>query len=66
MKRNLSNVDRVVRVLLAAVFAYLYWSGVVGGAPGIILVVLGAIFLFTSVMGFCPLYRAFNLSTYRA
>lgn len=63
MKRNMSNVDRLVRVLITAVLFYLYFSGVVSGALGVILVVLGAIFLATSLIGFCPLYAPFKFST---
>jgi hypothetical protein len=63
MKRNMSNLDRIIRVVLAAVFAYLYFSGAVGGALGIVLVVLGGVFLLTSIVGFCPLYTPFKFST---
>ena len=52
MKRNISNLDRIIRVLVAALFAYLYFGGVVTGTLGIILVVLGAVFLLTSIVAF--------------
>ena len=65
MKRNLSNIDRIIRVVLAALFAYLYFGGVVTGTFGIILVVLGAVFLLTAVVAFCPLYAPFKLSTFK-
>ncbi|HXF85614.1 MAG TPA: DUF2892 domain-containing protein [Anaerolineales bacterium] len=65
MKRNMSNTDRIVRVILAAVFAYLYFGGIVTGGVGIVLVILGAIFLLTSIVGFCPLYAPFKFSTYK-
>ena len=65
MKRNLSNTDRIIRVVLAALFAYLYFGGVVTGTFGIILVVLGAVFLLTAVVAFCPLYAPFKLSTFK-
>jgi hypothetical protein len=65
MKRNMSNTDRIIRVVLAAVFAYLYFGGVVTGALGILLLVLGAVFLLTAVVAFCPLYAPFKISTYR-
>ena len=65
MKRNMSNLDRIIRVIIAAVFAYLYFGGVVTGVLGIILVVLGAVFLLTSVISFCPIYALFKLSTYK-
>ena len=66
MKRNLSNVDRLVRTLLAVLFAFLYFSGTVSGALGIILLVLGVVFLLTAVLAFCPLYLPFNFSTYKS
>jgi hypothetical protein len=65
MKRNMSNTDRIIRVVLAAVFAYLYFGGVVTGALGMLLLVLGAVFLLTAVVAFCPLYAPFKISTYR-
>jgi len=65
MKRNMSNVDRIARVVLAAVFAYLHFGGIVTGALGIVLVVLGAVFLLTSVIAFCPLYVPFKFSTFK-
>lgn len=65
MKRNMSDADRIIRVVVAAVFAYLYFSGIVTGALGVVLLVLGAVFLLTSVVGFCPLYVPLKFSTYK-
>lgn len=65
MKRNLSNTDRIIRVVIAALFAYLYFSGLVTGTLGILLVVLGGVFLLTSIISFCPLYAPFKFSTYK-
>jgi hypothetical protein len=65
MKRNMSNLDRIIRVIIAALFAYLYFGGVVTGVPGIILVVLGVVFLLTSILAFCPLYVPFKISTFQ-
>ena len=66
MKRNMSNVDRLIRAIVAALIAYLYLGGFVTGILGIILVVLGAILLITSVIGFCPLYALFKISTFKS
>jgi hypothetical protein len=66
MKRNMSNLDRIIRILLAAVFAYLYFGGLVTGTLGIVLVVLGAVFLLTALVAFCPLYLPFKFSTYKS
>jgi hypothetical protein len=65
MKRNMSNIDRLIRVIVAGVFAYLYFAGIVTGTLGIILLVVGAVFLLTSVVAFCPLYTLFKFSTYK-
>jgi hypothetical protein len=66
MKRNMSNIDRIIRAVLAAAFAYLYFGGIVTGAFGIVLVLLGAIFLLTSTVAFCPLYVPFKLNMYKS
>ena len=63
MKRNEASWDRVVRVVLAALFAYLYFAGIVTGGFGILLLVLGIVFLVTAIVGFCPLYSVFKFST---
>lgn len=65
MKRNMSNTDRIVRVIVAALFAYLYFAGIVTGGLGIVLVVLGAVFLLTSIVSFCPLYALVKFNTYK-
>jgi hypothetical protein len=65
MKRNMSNTDRIVRVLISALFAYLYFGGIVTGTLGIVLLVLAGVFTLTSVIAFCPLYAPFKLSTYK-
>lgn len=65
MKRNMSNTDRLVRVVIAVLFAYLYFGGIVTGTLGIVLVILGVVFLLTSVIAFCPLYAPFKFSTYK-
>lgn len=66
MKKNLGSADRIIRFLLAALFAYLYFGGIVTGTWGIVLVVLGGVFLLTSLVGFCPLYTPFGISTCHA
>lgn len=65
MKRNMSNTDRIVRVIVAALFAWLYFGGIVTGGLGLVLLALGGVFLLTSIAGFCPLYAPFKFSTYK-
>ncbi len=63
MKTNMGYADRIIRVILAIVFGVLYFTGTVTGIFGIILLILGAIFLITGFVSFCPLYTPFGLST---
>lgn len=63
MKKNMNNTDRVVRVILAALFATLYFTDTLPGTVGLILTVLGGVFVFTSIVSWCPIYAIFGLST---
>jgi uncharacterized membrane protein len=63
MKKNMGNADRIIRVLIAAIIAWLYFSGTITGTLGIVLLALAIIFVLTSLVGFCPLYAPFGLRT---
>jgi hypothetical protein len=63
MKKNMGTVDRVLRIIAALVIAYLWWTGTISGGLGVALAILAAIFLLTSAISFCPLYRPLGLST---
>ncbi len=65
MKTNMGTADRIIRVILAAIIAVLYFTGVIKGTLGIILLILGAIFLLTSIISFCPLYLPVKINTAR-
>ena len=55
--------DRIVRILLAAVLGFLYFSNTVTGALGIVLLIVGLILLLTGFVSFCPLYAIFGIRT---
>lgn len=63
MKKNMGSADRIIRVILAIVFAALYFTKTVTGTWGIVLLVLGVVFLLTSFISFCPLYAPFGINT---
>lgn len=63
MKTNMGSFDRIARILIALVIAALYFTDTVTGSTGIILLVLGAIFVLTSLISFCPLYTIFGINT---
>jgi hypothetical protein len=63
MKKNIGTIDKVIRILIAVVVVALYFSNVITGTLAIILLALSAILVVTSLIGFCPLYWPFSLST---
>lgn len=63
MKKNMGIVDRVARLVVAVLIVILYLSNVLTGTLGIILIVLAAIFVVTSLIGYCPLYTVFKCDT---
>ena len=63
MKKNLSSIDRVIRILVAVVFVVLFVTKTVTGTVGIILLVLAIVFALTSFISFCPLYWTFGISS---
>lgn len=63
MKKNMGSADRIVRVIIAAIIATLYFRDVITGWIGIVLLVLAGVFVLTSLVSFCPLYIPFGAST---
>jgi len=63
MKKNMGIADRVIRVIIAAVLVTLYFTNVLTGTFGIVLIVISGIFLLTSLVSFCPLYALTGMST---
>jgi hypothetical protein len=63
MKKNLGNADKTIRILIAAVAALLFFTNIVTGTLGIIVLVGGGILLATSLINFCPLYAILGINT---
>jgi uncharacterized membrane protein len=63
MKKNMGTIDKTIRILVAVVVVTLYFTKVISGTLGIILLALSAIFVVTSFLSICPLYMPFGLST---
>lgn len=63
MKANINTADRIIRVMIAAIVALLYFMNVIHGTLGIVLMIAAAIILLTSVINFCPIYYALGIST---
>lgn len=56
-------LDRIIRVIVAIIFAALFFTNTVAGIYGIVLVALAAVFVLTSFISFCPLYLPFGINT---
>ncbi len=63
MKKNMGTIDKVIRTLVAVIVAVLYFTHTITGTLGIVLLVVAAVFLLTSLVGFCPLYLPFGITT---
>ncbi|MDY6847452.1 MAG: DUF2892 domain-containing protein [Chloroflexota bacterium] len=63
MKKNMGSTDKIIRIALAVLVAILYFTNVISGTWAIILGVLAIVFLVTSLVGVCPLYQLFGIST---
>jgi hypothetical protein len=63
MKSNMGSADKAIRIVLAIVFAGLYITKLVEGTLGLALLVLGGVFVLTSIISFCPLYTLFGMNT---
>ena len=64
MKQNMGMIDRIIRVIIAVIIAVLYFIGKMpSGALGLVLSIVAIIFLLTSAVGFCPLYKLLGIST---
>jgi hypothetical protein len=63
MKKNMGITDSVIRIVVAIIFAVLFFTGNVNGIAGIILLVVAAIFVVTGIARICPLYLPFGIST---
>lgn len=59
----MGSTDKAIRLLLAALVAILYFTGIINGLMAIILGIFAVIFALTSFISFCPLYLPFGIST---
>lgn len=63
MTRNMGSIDRLLRVGVAIIIFALIAMGVLEGTWAIVLGALAAIFVGTSLIGTCPLYLPFGVSS---
>jgi Protein of unknown function (DUF2892) len=63
MTKNMGTADRVIRTLIAVAVAVLYFTGRISGTIAIVLGIVALAFVVTSLVGWCPSYVPFGLST---
>lgn len=63
MKMNMGTIDRLIRLIVVVVIGVLYYTGQVSGLLATILGIVAVAFLVTSILGWCPAYLPFGLST---
>ena len=61
MGKNVGQTDKVIRIVVAIIAAIAAFM--TGGTLGIVLWIVAAVMLVTGLVGFCPLYRLFGIST---
>ena len=63
MKKNMGQLDRLVRFTIAILVGVLFYTETISGTLGYVLIALSAVFLITSFISFCPLYTLVGLKT---
>lgn len=66
MTPNMGTTDKAVRIIAAVILVMLYFTNTLTGTLGLIALVVAGIFLLTSLIGVCPLYLPFGISTRKA
>jgi hypothetical protein len=63
MKKNMGSFDRLTRLLIALGLIVLYFTHLVKGVFGIVLLAIAGVFVLTSFVGYCPAYSLFRFRT---
>jgi hypothetical protein len=63
MKKNVGTIDKLIRILLVLVAVVLYFTNVISGTLALIVLIVAAVLILTSLFSFCPLYLPFGIST---
>ena len=63
MKKNMGTADKTIRILIALAVVILYFTNIISGIFGIILMIFAVVFVLTSMISFCPLYTLLGINT---
>ena len=63
MKKNMGTIDKALRIIAAVVIIALFFTNVIIGVLGIVLLVFAGIFILTSLVSVCPVYPLLGINT---
>jgi hypothetical protein len=63
MKKNMGGTDKIVRIIIALIIVALFFTKIISGVLGIVLIIVAGVFVLTSLISFCPLYNLVGLNT---
>jgi hypothetical protein len=66
MKKNVGNLDKILRVFVAAILIVLYYMGIFNSEVlAIVALLVAGVLVITSLLNFCPLYFVFGIKSKR-
>ncbi len=63
MKKNMGSADRTIRFLIAALIVVLFFTHVISGTVGFVLLILAGVFVLTSILTWCPIYTILGINS---
>lgn len=63
MNENIGILDRVLRVIIGLGTYVLFFTDIISGGLGLTFVAIATVFLLTSFVSICPLYKLISFKT---
>ncbi len=63
MENNLAKIDRIFRVIISICILLLFSFDIISGIVGGVLLTCSVGLTVSALLGFCPMYRLFGIST---
>lgn len=63
MKKNIGAADKMIRLVIAAIIAILFFLEVITGTLGLVLLIVAGALVLTSLFSFCGLYTLLGINT---
>jgi len=63
MRKNMGAADKLIRLIVAAIIAILFFMEVITGKFALVLLIVAGVFVLSSLISFCPLYGLLGINT---